>query len=158
MIFGRSSWELYARAYVTADMMGIANEAHQAMMDKLWKEKKVMRTMEELAEFYSDFGTEPEKFISTSKSFTVDTKMRKDQQQAQEYQVRGTPTLVVNGKYRIAGSAAVPSYDVMLDVVDYLLAMEAPVTTNADNVTEAAAAEKAIETAEAAEVAEGETQ
>jgi hypothetical protein len=32
--------------------------------------------------------------------------------------------LVLNGKYRITGSAAVPSFDVMLDVVDYLIAAE----------------------------------
>jgi len=33
---------------------------------------------------------------------------------------------VLNGKYRIAGSAAVPNYDVMFDVVDYLIELDTP--------------------------------
>ena len=124
VVFGRQSWELYARGYSTAEMMGVANAAHGGVMDQIWKQRKVMKTMEELADFYADYGVEPGKFLSTSKSFAVDAKMRKDQSAVQGYGVRGTPTLILNGKYRIAGSADVPSYDDMLDVVDYLIAIE----------------------------------
>jgi thiol:disulfide interchange protein DsbA len=124
VVFGRQSWEIYARAYVTAEMMGVANAAHGGVMDRIWKERKVMKSIEELAEFYSGYGVDADKFLSTSKSFAVDAKMRKDQRAVQGYGVKGTPTLILNGKYRIEGSAEVPSYDVMLDVVDYLIAME----------------------------------
>jgi len=125
VVFGRKAWEIYARAYVTSQMMGLGDDAHTAMMDKLWKEKAVMRTMEDLAGFYSDFGVESKVFIATSKSFAVDARMRKEQRLIQTYGIRGTPSLVLNGKYRIAGNAAVPSFEVMLDVVDYLIAAEA---------------------------------
>lgn len=125
VVFGRQAWELYARAYVTAQMLGLGEDAHTAMMDKLWKEKDVMRSIEELAAFYGNFGVDPETFIATSKSFAVDARMRKEQRMVQNYGIRATPSLVVNGKYRIAGNAAVPSYDVMLDVVDYLIAAKA---------------------------------
>lgn len=124
VVFGRAAWEIYARGYVTAKMMGLGDEAHSALMDKIWKEKAVMRTMEELAEFYSQFDVTAESFLATSKSFAVDATMRKDQRQAQAYGVRGTPSLVLNGKYRIAGNAAVPSFEVMLDIVDYLIERE----------------------------------
>lgn len=124
VVFGRAAWEIYARGYVTADMMGLDDEAHSALMDKIWKEKAVIRSMEELADFYSQFGVTAESFLGTSKSFAVDAKMRKDQRLAQEYGVRGTPSLVLNGKYRIAGNAAVPSFEVMLDVVDFLIEQE----------------------------------
>ena len=124
VIFGRAAWEIYARGYVTATMMGLGDEAHSALMDKLWKEKAVMRSMEELASFYSAFGVTAESFLATSKSFAVDARMRKDQRLAQTFAVRGTPSLVLNGKFRIAGNAAVPSFDVMLDVVDYLIERE----------------------------------
>jgi len=124
VVFGRKAWEIYARAYVTAQMMGIGDAAHAAMMDKLWKEKEIMRSMEELAEFYSGFGVDQSGFLATSKSFAVDARMRKEQLLTQTFGVRGTPTLVLNGKYRIAGNAAVPSFDVMLDVLDYLIGIE----------------------------------
>jgi len=125
VVFGRKAWEFYARAYVTAQMMGLGDDAHAALMDKLWKEKAVMRSMDDLAGFYSDFGIDPKAFLATSKSFAVDARMRKEQRLIQTFGIRATPSLVLNGKYRIAGNEAVPSFDVMLDVVDYLIASEA---------------------------------
>lgn len=124
VVFGRSSWELYARGYVTSQMMNLPEEAHSALMERLWKEKKIIRSMDELAEFYTQFGAEKEKFLSTSRSFAVDGKLRKDQLLAQNYGIRGTPNVVVNGKYRVTGNAAVPSFDVMLDIVDYLIELD----------------------------------
>ncbi|MDH3941267.1 MAG: hypothetical protein OET46_09780, partial [Xanthomonadales bacterium] len=50
--------------------------------------------------------------------------LRKDQALVQAYGIRGTPALVLNGKYRIAGNAAVASYDAMFEVVDYLIEKE----------------------------------
>lgn len=128
VVFGRESWELYARGYVTAEMLNIGEEAHSAMMDRLWKEKKVMRSMEELADFYTQFGADREKFLAAAKSFAVDSKLKRDQLKVQAWGITGTPSLVVNGKYRIAGSAAVPSFDVMLDVVNFLIGQERAVS------------------------------
>jgi thiol:disulfide interchange protein DsbA len=125
-VFGRESWELYARGYVTAEMMNVPDEAHMALMDRIWKEKDIMRNMDELATFYSQFGVDREKFISTSRSFAVDGKLRKDQALIQTWGIRGTPSLVLNGKYLITGSSAVASYDVMFDIVDYLIGLETP--------------------------------
>ena len=126
VVFGRASWELYARGYVTALMMNAPPEAHIALMDRIWKEKAVIRNLDQLAAFYSQFGLDKEKFISTSRSFAVDSMLRKDQTLVQAYGIRGTPSMVLNGKYRIASSAAVTSYDVMFDIVDYLIELDTP--------------------------------
>ena len=142
VVFGRGSWELYARGYVTADMMGVAEKAHAALMDELWDKKNILRTLDELAAFYSQFGVDKDQFIATSRSFAVDGRMRKEQRLAADYGITGTPSLVLNGKYRISGNAAVPSYDVMLDIVDYLIAKEAASMPSAD---EGEAAEPASE-------------
>jgi thiol:disulfide interchange protein DsbA len=124
VVFGRGSWELYARAYVTAELLGVAEKAHSAMMDRLWKDKKVMRSMEDIAEFYSQFGVDADKFLGTAQSFAVDARLKRDQLLLQSYGITGTPTLILDGKYRIAGNAAVSSFDVMLNVVDYLIQKE----------------------------------
>ena len=125
VVFGRKAWEIYARAFVTAQMMGLGDDAHAALMAAIWKDKAIMRSMEDLAGFYSQFGVDPKSFIATSKSFSVDARMRKEQRLVQTYGIRATPSVVLNGKYRIAGNEAVPSFDVMLDVLDYLIASEA---------------------------------
>lgn len=141
VVFGRDSWEVYARAYVTAELMGIADAAHSALMDKIWKEKQVPHSLEELSKFYAAYGADPTKFIATSKSFAVDAKMRKDQRAIQTAGVQGTPSLIVNGRYLVAGNDAVANFDMMLDVVDYLVALESAAHTAAAT-TPAAAAEK----------------
>ncbi|RPH99007.1 MAG: thiol:disulfide interchange protein DsbA/DsbL [Lysobacterales bacterium] len=128
VVFGRDSWELYARGYVTAEMLNVGDEAHSAMMDRLWKEKKIMRSMDELADFYSQFGVDREKFLAAAGSFAVDSKIKRDQLKLQSYGITGTPSLIVNGKYRVTGNAAVPSFDVMLDVVNYLAEQERAVS------------------------------
>jgi thiol:disulfide interchange protein DsbA len=135
VVFGRASWELYARGYVTADMLKVGEEAHMAMMDRLWKEKAMMRTMDELADFYSQFGVDQKKFLATASSFAVDSKIKRDQLKLQGYGITGTPSLVVSGKYRITGSAAVPSFDVMLDVVNYLIEQESAISQQSSAAT-----------------------
>jgi thiol:disulfide interchange protein DsbA len=124
VVFGRGSWELYARGYVTAQMLNIGDEAHTAMMERLWTDKEIMRSMEELAAFYSQFGVDAEKFLATSKSFAVESRLSRDQRKVQEYGVTGTPTLILDGKYRVSPSPAVGNFDVMLDVVDFLIEQE----------------------------------
>lgn len=141
VIFGRRSWELYARAYVTAEMIGIAEEAHAPLMDALWKDKKIMRNIEEIAEFYADFGVAPEEFVGTSRSFAVDARMRKDQRMTQDYGVNGTPSLIVNGKYLIKAGDAVQNFETMLKILDSLIAQETAAMS-------AAAAEQADTAAE----------
>lgn len=124
VVFGRSSWELYARAYATAEIMNLPEAAHMGMMDRLWKERKMMRSLDEIADFYVEYGADKEKFLSTAMSFAVDGKIRKDQQLVRSYGITGTPSIVVAGKYRVAGSSALPSFDAMLEAVDYLVEIE----------------------------------
>ena len=82
------------------------------------------RLVDQIADFYVEYGADKEKFLSTAQSFAVDGKIRKDQQLVRSYGITGTPSLVVAGKYRVAGSQAVPTFDVLLDVVDYLVEIE----------------------------------
>ncbi|MEM1411574.1 MAG: thiol:disulfide interchange protein DsbA/DsbL [Pseudomonadota bacterium] len=120
--FGRAIWSLYARAYVTADLLGVAEEAHVAMMDAIWKDRQQMRSMEEIAVFYADYGVDPEKFVATSKSFAVDMRMKNEQRAVRDAGVGGTPAMIVGGKYRIAARGAVNNYDLLLQIVDALVA------------------------------------
>ena len=122
--FGRRQWELFARGYMAAEMMGIAEQSHVPMMDAIWKNHQQFRSVDELADFYSGFGVEKDAFIAHYNSFAADSQMRRGQHDAQLFGIRGTPSLVVNRKYRIASNKDVPSFEVMLDVVNFLAARE----------------------------------
>jgi thiol:disulfide interchange protein DsbA len=122
--FGRKAWEMMARAYITAEMLGIADESHIAMMDAIWKDGKQFRSLDDLADFYSGFGVERSAFLANYQSFAADSALRKSQRDVQLFGITGTPSLVVNRKYRIQSSKDVRDYNAMLDVVDYLVDKE----------------------------------
>jgi thiol:disulfide interchange protein DsbA len=94
------------------------------MMDAIWKQGKQFRSMDELADFYAGFGVEKSAFIAHFQSFALDSQLRKGQRDVQLFGIQGTPSLVVNRKYRVVSNKDVRDFDVMLNVVDYLVAKE----------------------------------
>lgn len=122
--FGRKEWEMLARAYITAEMMGIADKSHTAMMDAIWKQGKQFRSLEDLADFYSGLGVERASFMANYQSFAADSQLRKSQHDVALFGITGTPSLVVNRKYRVASNKDVKDFDAMLKVVDFLVAKE----------------------------------
>jgi protein dithiol oxidoreductase (disulfide-forming) len=122
--FGRRSWEMMARAYIAAEMLGIVEESHIAMMDAIWKDRKQFRNLDELADFYSGFGVDRDAFIANFNSFAADSQLRRGQQDVRTFGITGTPSLVVARKYRVTGNENVRDFNAMLDVVDYLVEKE----------------------------------
>lgn len=122
--FGRKSWEMMARSYIAAEMMGIVDQSHPAMMDAIWNKRQQFRSLDELADFYSGFGVEKSSFIEHFKSFAADSQLRKSQRDVQLFGITGTPSLVVNRKYRVISSKHVRDFNAMLDVVDFLVVKE----------------------------------
>jgi thiol:disulfide interchange protein DsbA len=64
-----------------------------------------------------------DKFVATSKSFSVDLKLRTDQDLIVAYKVDRTPTIIVNGKYRLHVESA-GGTDQVIELVKYLVAKE----------------------------------
>ena len=122
--FGRKAWEMMARAYITAEMLGITEESHIAMMNAIWKEGQQFRSLDDLADFYSGFGVDRSAFLANYQSFAADSQLRKSQRDVKLFGITATPSLVVNRKYRVQSSANVRDFNAMLDVVDYLVAKE----------------------------------
>jgi len=117
VVFGRPH-EIMARGYITAEMTGIADASHAALMDAIWKQGKRFRNPEELADFYTKFGVDKNRFLANYKSFAADSQLRRTNRDVKLFGVTGTPSIVVNRKYRVPNTAAV------LDVVDFLVAKE----------------------------------
>jgi len=100
------SWEPFARAYYAAESLGVLDKVHQATFDALHRDRKPLGDIQSLASFYGSLGVDPKLFLSTAQSFVVDGRLASGQAQAQKYGIDGTPTLIVNGKYRITGASA----------------------------------------------------
>ncbi|HEX6395979.1 MAG TPA: thiol:disulfide interchange protein DsbA/DsbL [Steroidobacteraceae bacterium] len=131
------AWPMFQRAYLTAVSLGVAEKAHEAMFDAIWttgelgvsdpqtrRLKTKLPTIEDAAKFYQRVtGVKAADFVAASKSFGVDLKMRQADSQISAMQVPSTPTLVVNGKYRI-NNENVTGGDEIIELVKYLVARE----------------------------------
>ena len=124
VVFGRKAWEMMARGYIAAEMLGIVDESHMAMMDAIWKNGKQFRDLDQLADFYAGFGVDKSTFIANYQSFAADSQLRRGQRDVQLFGITGTPSVVVNRKYRVVSNKDVSGFDAMLDVVDFLVAKE----------------------------------
>jgi thiol:disulfide interchange protein DsbA len=130
-------WPMFQLAYVTAQTLGIAEKTHDAMFEAVWTTgelattdsssgglKAHMPTIEDAARFYEKrTGVPAAKFVATAKSFGVDNQVRVDEEAIKQFGVDRTPTIVVNGKYRLqVESAGGP--DGLIELVNWLVAKE----------------------------------
>ena len=78
----------------------------------------------QIGELFANHGVSAEDFSATFNSFGVRTKVNQGDRRMQDYQVRSTPNMIVNGKYLISTGQAVTTQQEMLNVVDFLIEME----------------------------------
>jgi len=128
------SWELHARAFYTAELLGVTDKIHKPLFDRIHKEKKPIRNLQQLKEFFTAQGVSEQEFDDTYKSFAVITKTNRARQAASLYGISGVPALVVNGKYRTSAREAGGNKE-MLDVVDFLVGRERAAKTGKAQAT-----------------------
>ncbi|MDO4449590.1 MAG: thiol:disulfide interchange protein DsbA/DsbL [Moraxella sp.] len=110
-------WEVPARGFYAAQLMGYEEKTHQALFDVIHKDKKpIDRSKEALADWYASRGVDKAKFNAAYDSFAVSTKIERSKQGAKNYQLTGVPAVVVHGKYVVTGSDAK-----VTQVVDFLI-------------------------------------
>jgi thiol:disulfide interchange protein DsbA len=133
------AWPMYQRAYITAQLLGIADRTHDAIYDAVWKTgelanidprtqrpKSPLPSIEEAARYYNHLtGVSVDKFVATAKSFTVQVKVKSADAYVLATHVDGTPTIIVNGKYRLSPSSAGGPAQ-LIELVNFLVAKETP--------------------------------
>jgi len=117
------SWELLARAYYTAELLGVLDKIHEPLFDHIHKDRKIIRNAEELKAFFVEQGVSAEDFDKTYNSFAVVTMTNRSKEVRTLYGATGVPTMIVNGKYRTTGTMAGGNQK-MLQVVDFLIEKE----------------------------------
>lgn len=122
VIFG-ANWAPQARAYFTAEALGVVDKIHKDFFNAMHVDKKPMASEEELTEFFAAHGIDRQDFKNAFRSFAVDMKMRQAEAIATDYGITGVPALVVNGKYAITGQTA-KSYAKMIEVLKDLVKRE----------------------------------
>ena len=97
-----AEWLPFARAYYAAKQLGVVDRTHLELFKQKFDQHYPINSMDELADFYAREGVDRAKFLSIATSPEVTAKMKSDLALIQKWGVDGTPTLVVDGKYRVA--------------------------------------------------------
>jgi len=117
------NWDPYVRAYYAAEAMGLADQAHDAVfkaihVDRSLKGERGSDSPQDIAQVYARFGADPAQFASTMASFTVNAKYGRAKQYIAQQRANSTPTIIVNGRYRIKAR----DFESMLENTDRVIA------------------------------------
>ncbi len=121
-IFNKT-WALHAKAYYTADFLGIMDKIHKPFFDAIHLKKQGLNTAAAVKKFFIQHGASEKDFDGVFNSFAVDAKVRRAKELSSRYGISGVPALVVNGKYLTDGPMA-GGRKGMIEVLNHLIKME----------------------------------
>jgi len=112
----------FARAYFAAERTGALARTHDALFDAVHVQQTLAQnaTIDELAGFYASQGFDAAKMKAAMEAPAVDAQLAAAKAFAQRSDIPGTPSLVINGKYRVEGRTA----EDRLRIASALIAME----------------------------------
>jgi protein dithiol oxidoreductase (disulfide-forming) len=130
-------WPMFQRAFFAAQALGIAERTHQAMYDAVWKTgelatlvpgtnrlKEPQPSLADAARFYQRVaGVNPQQFLAMANSFGIDSKIHAADAQILAMHVDSTPSVIVNGRYRVIRDE-LKSNDELIELVKFLVAKE----------------------------------
>ena len=119
----RESWVAHAHAFYTAMLLGVVDRTHRPLFEEIHERRNPTDHKEALAAFFERQGVDRATFEQTYDSFAVESLVRKSILMQQRYGVTGTPSVIVNGKYRVTGRLA-GGHDNVIQVVMALVERE----------------------------------
>ena len=119
----RSGWSNHARAFYTAEALGVLDTLHSQLFAAIHEEDQDLNDMDELSRIFADQGIERARFEEAYNSAAVNRKVQEARILTRRYGIDSVPAIVVNGQYRtnpvLAGGASR-----VLDAVNDLIASE----------------------------------
>jgi thiol:disulfide interchange protein DsbA len=97
------SWEPMAYTYYALKAMGQQKRLDDKLYDALNQQRLPLYDMNSIADFVAKNGVNRAKFLKYYQSFSVQNEVQSSGEMTSAYQIEGTPTLVVEGKYVISG-------------------------------------------------------
>jgi thiol:disulfide interchange protein DsbA len=113
-------WPMFQRAYYAAQALGIEQKTHDALFDAIWKTGELAildpvteqlkvppPSLQDAAHWYAKAAdVAAQTFVNAAASVGVENKTREADEFVRSAQVDQTPTLIVNGKYRLTPGSA----------------------------------------------------
>ena len=117
------NWEAFARAYYAAESLGLLTRTHRAMFKALHTDRAPLRTIDDIANWYTKYGVTREQFMAAYNAPETVAKVEKAKTLVPAWKVDSTPTMVIAGKYRTNGRMA-GSQERLFQLIDHLVKQE----------------------------------
>jgi len=96
-----AEWLPFARAYYAADQLGVVDRTHLELFKEKFAQHYPLNSLDDLADFYARQGVDRAEFMRIASSDAATAKLKADLALIQKWGVDGTPSIVIDGKYRI---------------------------------------------------------
>lgn len=116
--------KIHAQIYYTAEALDALEVVHEPVFNAINLEGNRLQNERQIGDLFARHGIDQEEFSRAFNSFGVRTRVNQAESRMQDYRIQSTPNMIVNGKYLIATGPDVPTQQMMLDIVDFLIARE----------------------------------
>ena len=116
--------KVHAQIYFTAEAMDVIHIVHEPVFDAINVEGNGLQNEKLIGDLFEENGIARADFEAAFNSFSVRTKVNQAEKRMQDYEIRSTPNMIVNGKYLVTTGEAVRTQAEMLEVVDFLVDKE----------------------------------
>ena len=113
-------WEAFAKTYYALEATGNLQRLHWPVFDNHHFDGKRLNEVKNLLEWLAQNGVDQNKFLEAMNSPEVAAKVAAAQKMLETYNVRGVPTMVVDGKFATSARMA-NGVKEMMDVVEFLV-------------------------------------
>jgi thiol:disulfide interchange protein DsbA len=100
----QDSWVPLTKAYLTIEAMGLIDKLHHEVFAAIHEQKVRLQDPKVLFDWVEKHGIDRKKFVDTYNSFAVQSRAQRAKDMTANYDIPGTPAIVVDGKYLTAPS------------------------------------------------------
>lgn len=116
----RDTWAPHARIYYTLELLGEVGRLHQKVYHSYHVEQLSMSQPDVMEQWAIKNGIERQRWLDAYYSPEVDARIARAHELARRYEVQGTPSVVVDGRY-LTSSSMTPSVNGVIPVVEDLI-------------------------------------
>ena len=116
--------KIHAQVYYTAEALDKLDVLHTPVFNAINLQGNRLQNERQIGSLFAEHGVTEEDFEKAFNSFSVRTKVNQAEKRMQDYQIRSTPNMIVNGKYLVTTGQNVRTQEEMLEVVEFLVEKE----------------------------------
>jgi thiol:disulfide interchange protein DsbA len=114
------AWVAHARAYYTAEKLGILDQIHHQLFDAIHKDRRNIFDEDSIKAFFIEQGVDGDEFSKVYDSKEIDEELKQAVRDQISAKVTGVPTLIIDGKY-LTSPSMTGSYETLEQVLNSLI-------------------------------------